>query len=361
MRRRLLPLLILALSVPAAAQSPEPPPADARAIDREIERLRAELVDLGRAGQQGEGLALEQRAKLAELNTREAALRTRIEANRDDLARMLGALQTYQRRPPPPLLVNPRSAKDAVRAAILIRAVAPQLEARGKAFAAQADAIAAIRRNAATASETLFQVESDVADRRARIDRLLAQKRALEQRLYSDTGEPDAAARALAARAGSVEEFVQGLAQDEGPAPVPAQAPSRLFVPVQGAVVRRFGDAGDARGRSEGWTWRTAPGASVLSPAAGRVDYAGDLKGWGQVLILNVGGDRRLVLAGLEQVSIGVGRAVVAGEPVGRLPAALPRGEAPELYLEVRSRSGALDPGRWLANAQNQSTNGVRR
>ena len=74
------------------------------------------------------------------------------------------------------------------------------------------------------------------------------------------------------------------------------------------------------------------------------MDYAGPLKNWGLVLILDVGGGRRLVLAGLDSLSIGVGRFVAAGEPVGRLAT----DGTPQLYLEARDASGALNPGRWL-------------
>ncbi|HTK36275.1 MAG TPA: peptidoglycan DD-metalloendopeptidase family protein [Caulobacteraceae bacterium] len=358
--RRVPPLLaILLLTVPAAAQAP----ADPRALDGEIEKLRGELVKLGAAEQAGEGTAMGQRARLIELNAEEAALKARIGANRDDLSKLLAALQTYQRRPPPPLLVNPRSARDAVRAAILIRAVTPALEARGKAFAAQAEAIAKVRRSAAAASETLFQAESDIADRRGEIDRLTAQKRGLEQKVYADTGAPDPRTRELALRAGSVEEFVHGLAGHAPAQPPPTAPPEQMTSPVQGVLVRRFGELLEGQERSQGWTWRAAPAAAVVAPAPGRVEYAGPLKGWGQVMILNIGGDRRLVLAGMDAVLVGIGRAVAAGEPVGRLGPGSDKGRTPpELYLEVRGGAGALNPARWLKlAAQTSVTPFVRR
>ena len=355
MRAPCLLVLAAVLAAPATAQTP-----DTRAIDKEIERLRGELVALGAAEQKGEGAAIGERARLVALNQQEAALRAKIGANRDALSKLLAALQTYQRRPPPALLVNPRSAKDAVRAAILIRAIAPELQARGRAFARQADEIARLRRTAAAASESLFRAESDIADRRARIDRLLVEKNALERKLYADSGAPDPATRALAARTGSVEAFVDALATSPT-SEAPATAPERLTSPVQGVLVRRFGEPTPGRERSQGWTWRTQAEAAVVAPAAARVDYAGPLKGWDEVLILAIGGGRHLVLAGLANVSVGVGRMVAAGEPVGRLgPGDAQAGAAPELYLEVRGPGGAMDPGRWLAAAQNPVT-GVRR
>jgi septal ring factor EnvC (AmiA/AmiB activator) len=345
MHRRIPAFLAAAalLATPALAQAPEE-------LQREIERLRAELVKLGASEHAGESEAAARRAQLRALNAQETALRDRIDANRGELARLLGALQMYQRRPPPPLLVNPRSARDAVRAAILIRAVTPELQARGRAFAVQAEAINRVRRTAATASETLFQAESDIADRRGDIERLVAEKNALERRLYRDAGEADPETRAMAARAGSVEALVQGLAARQA-APLPTRLPDRFIPPVLGPVERRFGQANAGGERAQGWTWRAEPEAPVLAPAAGRVDYAGPLKNWGLVLILNVGDGHRLVLAGLAEATVGVGRPVAAGEPVGRMGRASDKDPPPELDLELRSAATAVDPARFLTAA----------
>jgi septal ring factor EnvC (AmiA/AmiB activator) len=341
--RRFAPLLVaLLVAAPVAAATPE--------LDREIERLRKQLVELGHAeaGDQGEAQAL--RARLEALNARESVVRAQIDRNRGELARLLGALQMHSRHPPPPLLVSPRSAKDAVRAAILIRAITPELEARGRVFADQAEAVARVRREAAVASETLFQTESDVADRRAEIERLIAQKRSLEgARFGADPAEAET--RALAARVGSVGELVQELAVRR---PVESQAaPARFAAPVRGDLLRRYGDEAPGQGRSQGWTWRAAPAATVLSPASGRVEYSGPLKGWGSVVILRIGGGYRLVLAGLESADVGVGRQVTVGEPVGRMTSNAAQGRGPrvqpELYLEVRNGASTVDPARWLS------------
>jgi septal ring factor EnvC (AmiA/AmiB activator) len=342
--RRVLPLLVAGLiAAPVAAATPE--------LDREIERLRAELVELGRTEQTSQGQAGALRAKLERLNEREAAVRSRIERNRGQLARLLGALQMHSRHPPPPLLVSPRSAKDAVRAAILIRAVTPELEARGRVFAEQAEAVARVRREAAVASESLFQAESDVADRRAEMDRLIAEKRSLEAARFG-RDPTEAETQALGARVGSVGELVQELTLRRPPEAM--GAPERFAAPVRGAVLRRFGDEEPGRGRSQGWTWSAAPGSPVLSPATGRVDYAGPLKDWGLVVILRIGGGYRLVLAGIDTTDVNVGRQVAIGEPVGRLGSGEgPRRGArpqPELYLEVRNVRGAVDPARWLSD-----------
>lgn len=361
MGRRLsvLPFVVaLCVAGAAASQTPqaplivteEPPAPDPQqaAVTREVERLRRALVRLGRAEAGGERAAVIQRRKLALINTREASLKTRIDANRDNIVRLLSALQTYQRQPPPALLVSPRSARDAVRAAILIKAITPQLEARGRGLAAEAEAIRQVRRDAAAASEALFQAESQKADRQADVETLLVQKRDLERRLYPGTEQAEAEVRALASTAGDMRELVQGLAA-RGGAQSASDGPTRLLTPVQGVVATRFGQKSPGRARAEGWTYRTGPSAVVLSPADAKIEYAGPLKDWGLVLILGLPGGHHLVLAGMQTADASVGRTVSIGEPIGRMGDKVR--PAPELYLEVRRDATPVDPARWLGGS----------
>jgi septal ring factor EnvC (AmiA/AmiB activator) len=263
----------------------------------------------------------------------------------------LGALQMFQRNPPPPLLVDPHSARDAARAAILIQAIAPELERRSREFAAASEQLKALRRRTAAASGSLFQAESDLAERQAKIQDLIDQKRALELQLRSDAEVADSDVRRLAARARSLGELVTGLdAREPAVRDLAAHGASSLETtavftpPVAGPVARRFGDVGPDPLRAKGWTWTADPGAVVVSPASARVDYAGPLKDWGLVLILRFGQDH-LVLAGLSRVDVDTGMSVAAGEPVGRAAS----GSGPsEVYLEVRHGTTPVNPATWF-------------
>ena len=137
MRRALLPLL-LTLALPAAAQAPRQDAAsraelsrieteqqqrealrdqqrrEAEDARREIAELAAQLAELNAAQGEGRRVVGERRLRLAAINAREAELVARMGANANDLSRLLGALQTYSRNPPPALFVNPRDARNAV-------------------------------------------------------------------------------------------------------------------------------------------------------------------------------------------------------------------------------------------------------
>ena len=323
---------------------------DLAAAQGEIEGLTVELNELNAAQAKGQTRVGTGRARLAALNAREAELAARMGANQAELSRLLGALQMFSKSPPPALFVHPRDAKAAVRAAILIRAVTPQLQKRADGFAAQAAEARRVRRLAAAAAGDLFTTESSIADRASRIEALIAERKALQARLSGEMIVADRDIAALGARADALKQVVARL--PAAAPPVAAAQFTRLSPPVSGAPVRRFGQADGHGGRSEGWSWRPPEGARVLAPAAGVVEFAGPVDGWNGVLILRLSDDYHLVLAGLDLVVATPGQTVAAGQPVAGMAR---RGnmsigsDAAELHLELRKAGRPVDPARFFA------------
>ena len=316
--------------------------AESQALRQDLARLQAQLAELRAIEASGmKGLG-DKRARLDALNAREAALAGEMGRNQTALARLLGALELYRREPPPALLVSPGSAKDAVRAAILVRAVQPELRQRAAVFKARSEQLIRIRRAVTSVSEDLITSESSLADNRGAIERAIQEKTALQRQLDADAVDADQRTQALAARLRALG-VAPGLSAPQTPG-APIAAPASLRAPVEGAPVRRFGQPSPSGQKSDGWTWRTPPGAEVRAPGGGVVEYSGALKGWGGVLIVNVGGGYHLVLAGLDRIGTPVGRTVRAGEAVGAMAASA----TPELYLEMRRDGAPQDPARWL-------------
>ena len=318
--------------------------AQARQLREDLSRLSGQLTELKAVAATGEQGLSAKRARLAQLNQQEAALRADMGRNQVALAALLGALELYRRDPPPALLVSPRSAKDAVRAAILVRAVEPALSARAAAFRVRADELQRVRRGITGLSEDLFTSESALADGRAQIEQSIREKTDLERRLDAEAAEAEHRAQnltqALEAAGVSPEALARAPAGPAGP-------PARMLPPAAGVLIRRFGQASPGGQTSDGLTWRTAAGAVVRAPAGGTVEYSGALKGWGGVLVLNVGGGYHLVLAGLDRMTAAIGRPVRAGQALGAM--AEGAGSAPEVYLEMRKEQTPTDPGRWFA------------
>ncbi len=344
-RRVVLPaLLSFLLAAPGSAQEPASA-AQTRALygvqaregaaeaRREMAELRAELSRIASKTAASSADVASARARLQALNVRETALTAELGRDRNRLARLLSALQLFRRHPPPALLVSPGDAREAVRAAILIRAMTPELERRAAVFAAEAREIAALRREAAAASADLFTAESSAAEQKADIERLIAEQAEFEKRYAEE-------ALFAGREAGSPGDLAAGFRGGEGKL-------ARLDWPVEGGVVRKFGAAAEAGGRAQGVSIRTQKGATVRSPAQGTVEFAGPVTGWGVILILRTAGAYHLVLAGMERVVAAPGQSVAPGAPVGQMGNGGNSGA--ELYLEVREDGAPVDPMRWLS------------
>ena len=260
------------------------------------------------------GVALAQDGtRLARLNIQETELSAEQAHNMNQLSRLLSVLEELKRDPPPALLVSPKDAKDAVRAAILVRAMTPELEVRARGYAATAGEMARPRRLAAVESEALFTHDSVAAE-----------------------AAPPPKSPDLPLHGPAEPQMASG----------PLRPPDSLFRPVSGQVIHRFGEALPSGGRANGLTLAAPKGASVASPGAGLVQYVGPVKGWGVILILRLTGGYHLVLAGLDRSPVAVGQSVAAGQAVGWMPDA--RQSVSELYLEVRDQGSPVDPARWL-------------
>lgn len=311
--------------------------ADAADAAAEISNLDRQLATLRRA-QSADDLQLEaQRSRLEELSRREAMLVVSLSRERAAQGRLLSALQMMSRDPPPPLLIPADKAVDTVRAAILMRAMAPELQARADALVKQQAEVARIRRLAVLSSERLLTTESAQVDRRAEIGDLTSRKTALAAVLRADAQRSERAAKALEARIRALGGDTRPLTDNE-PAPVASRMPggkSRLSPPVSGTP-----DVGFGRG-SSGLRWR-ANARAIPAPAASVVDYAGPLSGWGQVIILDLGPGWRAVIAGLDTVSVEAGARVTEGQTLGRTA------EDGEVYFELRREERPIDPRPWL-------------
>lgn len=138
-------------------------------------------------------------------------------------------------------------------------------------------------------------------------------------------------------------------APSAAPAPSadPEAAPLRLFAPVAGPVVARFGDTLGGR-RLEGLEYAAAAGDPVSAAAAGTVALVTRQVGVpGEVVLIRHGGGLITVYARVASVTAREGDRVRAGERIARVAAA--EGAPARLHFELREGARAVDPETLLA------------
>jgi septal ring factor EnvC (AmiA/AmiB activator) len=125
----------------------------------------------------------------------------------------------------------------------------------------------------------------------------------------------------------------------------------KLPWPVAGQVEAGFGKVVNPKFNTvtvrKGLDVRAPAGTPVTAVADGKVAYAGWLRGYGNVAIVDHGDGYHTVLAHLAELKVRAGELVLAGQPVG------PVGDTGSLkgaylYFEVRHHGMAVDPQVWL-------------
>ena len=119
----------------------------------------------------------------------------------------------------------------------------------------------------------------------------------------------------------------------------------RLKKPVNGTLAGLFGQD---RGDGEVWKgvfYNTVP-APVSSIASGTVTFAGEIEGYGKVVVLDHGDGYVSIYSGLNEIDIAQNYAVNAGSKIGT-SGTLPSGET-GLYLEVRYNGQVMNPLSWI-------------
>jgi septal ring factor EnvC (AmiA/AmiB activator) len=388
-------------------------------LSLEAEKLRASLIEAARRVRQAEERLDAEEARLADLNRREGALRLSLQSRERVTVEILAAMQRIGRKPPPALLVSPEDVLSAMRAAILLGAIVPDMRDEAMILVADLKTLAELRRQTLASTEVLRRERDGIAEDRIRMASLVETRQAQITLSRDQLDREKTRVAALARDAKSLRDLISKseseivgnarAAEIARRAPLPAKPgtamaslqpgaagigrlqPRQLFaerrgeiaLPVSGQVIRQFGEADGLGGSERGITISSQPGAVVVAPADGWVHFAAPYRGYGHLLIINGGGGYHIVLAGMGRLSVEIGQFVLAGEPVGFLGSAregaqpdiaaggkvegAPSGHTgvmplgafrPALYVEFRKDGSPVDPSPWWSSQTAEKARG---
>lgn len=115
--------------------------------------------------------------------------------------------------------------------------------------------------------------------------------------------------------------------------------------PVDGTLTSPYGirRSGPGLALHRGVDISVPTGTPVRAMAPGRVAFAGTMRGYGKVIIIDHGRGLRTVYAHLSDLHVATGDEV-GGRPVIGLSGSTGRSSGPHLHFEVQRRGGAEDP-----------------
>jgi septal ring factor EnvC (AmiA/AmiB activator) len=380
------------------------------ALKAEIEAMRgdrdkqnAALIAASERVKRAEADVAAVEQKIGDLIVAELDTRGRLDGADASISNVLAALERISRNPPPALIVDPSDALGSARSAILIAAILPQLQAKADEVIADLTNLNQIKLDAQEEEENLRANFDVLEEEQLRIATLIAARKANEEtasaalaaeeqeaalmaeraaglkQMIADLGKrADAVAAAAAAtqsaNSGTTapqldrETVMMALANPERIEPAVPFASARGFLnlPVAGVNVINYGDGDGFGGISRGLAIVTRAEAPVVAPADGWVLFAGEYLNYGQIIILDVGQDHTILLAGLASVDAQLGQFVRMGDrlgamgsrTIGQTVATSAGATRPTLYIEMRNNNAPIDPTGWWAAPQNPTQSG---
>ena len=404
MRRSALTIALAMLALPAQGTSLHAQEQEQlELIERQIENAKAaeariaqeiaaaieaqdsvaeQLGTIAQSIQAQEALIAASEAELQKLAAERAAVLAALGEKQDSLSELLAALQRLEQNPPPALVVEPGDILSALRGAMLLGTMVPELSTEAQALALKLDQLGQLEAAIGTRRQEVAREIARLESQRVELGRLVAQKKGLVSKSSEELEAERARTRELAERARSLKQLLASLAEERkrqeaeaaerlaaeererrrqeelqrAPKLAFADAKGKLAFPAQGQIVRGFGEPDGLGRETQGLMIATRAGAQVTAPADGTVEFAGPFRSYGEVVILNPGGGYRVLLAGMDKVTADVGEFLRAGEPVGEMgsgPASVTLfGEVvqdgrPVLYIEFRNSTEAVDSGPW--------------
>jgi septal ring factor EnvC (AmiA/AmiB activator) len=370
------------------------------ALKREIEQIGADrrklneaLIDAAAKMRGVESKITATEARMKPLDANEQTIRKSLEGRRAVIGEVLAALQRIGHRPPPALIASPEDALQAVRTAMVLGAVLPEMRTQVDALAHDLAGLVAVRKQIAAERDRLKAEIASLDQERTRMTALIGERQKQEADREKALAAERTRATELARQVDNLKDLISKLEQSLDPATRAAreaargesrpalstlQDPGRLApaiafaslrgrvpIPVNGVKLKQFGAPDGTGGIEKGMTVATRAGAQVTAPADGWVVYAGPFRSYGQLLILNVGGGYHVLLAGMDRISVDLGQFVLTGEPVAvmgngsHIAAVLATGSSqPVLYIEFRKDGSPVDPGPWWAAGEGEKVRG---
>ncbi len=385
----------------------------AEQIKSERLTLSAQIKLAAKQIQQSEAHLSSGERKLDKLSQQENILKTHYETRKKILATLLSALLRLEKNPAPALLSNPDEATNALRSAIMLGKIVPEVKKQSDVIASDLGKLNTLQQELSTQQDALIVTTQALRKQRSYIASLLDQKLSLsnktqaeiklEQQKMAALGQKAKNIRelfarieqqkkldlAIAAKLAAEQEAIRlreieaqrqllelakkqndnsNITQIENNITQLKKPPARtsrplvnfanlkrkLPYPAQGALLRKFGQKDATNRETKGITISTRAFAQITAPATGTVLFADYFSNYGYLIIIDVGSGYNILLTGLGEIAVSLGQFIETGDPIGIMPrnainTDLSAVKKPILYVEFRRQDKPINSAPWWA------------
>ena len=359
----------------------------ANKLKEELKNVNQKMIAAAKIIQNGEDELRKKQEELEVLQKHLNESEEKFNSENDMLIETLAALQNLALRPSEAVLVQPLSPVEVMRSSILLRGSVHALESRASSIRQSIEDISNQKKQIASRLQDLEKDNKILAQQQEDMKKLSQQKSTMYSQISSKSEEAKKKADMLASQAHNLRDLLEKLEKQkeiarrqmaekarlareqaadkmrkenhglevsyeaENNVTVPetpvtgfSKAKGRLSRPARGPLVTAFHSELSKGVVSNGIDIKTAAKAQVIAPFDGTVIYAGPFKNFANLVIIDHGEGYTSLLSGLGETDTEVGQSLLAGEPVGTMPA----DTNSKLHMEIRKNNHPVDPNEWI-------------
>lgn len=390
---RFLSLLIVGLLITAQAPIPNAHPtqeiekqrqatakkekrlkAEMRTLKSKLKKTQDEMVGIAGDIQSNERVLIKLETQIDTKKTEQETLEATLEKDKAALSNLVLALKRVRNIPPEALIARPGTPLKTAQSALLLNSILPSLYSRADIVRVNIETLNDLTASLETDRQQALNTAKKLEANHKKLSTLMASRKNLYVRTTADHKKQQAELKRISAQATNLRDLVTRIekkqkeedkARERRTQQASATTPSRSFqrtpipktgsaqLPVSGIITASYGSTDDIGAISKGLKIRSRPKALIVAPMGGVVDYTGPFKNYGNIVILRHKNSYHSLIAGLDKIDTIVGRAVNAGEPIGKMPAKARNGASdnaqPVLYYELRFKGRPVNPSKKIS------------
>jgi murein hydrolase activator len=355
---------------------------------QDLKKIKKDLVAQASQVKATEGKAQNLEQKIAELEAEKIKIETLLAEDRENLSRLIMALERIQRLPPETLIARPDAPLETAQAATILSSIMPKLQIRANDLKQKVQELTALRKDLEGNKMALAQTADKLKLKQQDLDKLIEEREKILRQTQKDFAQKEKNIASLSKEAKNLKDLISKIEErnrkireearrkkeeknrlaqksksektsgekttkakrdrddeEDLQASLPALGAAQL--PVSGIVRIGYGEEDEIGAKSEGLRIEGRQGALVVAPLGGVIRYAGEFKSYGRMILLEHKNNYMSLIAGLGKIDTVVGQSVDSGEPLGVLS---PSSGKPVLYYELRYKGSPINPARKIKN-----------
>lgn len=342
----------------------------AQNIALEVSSVKKQMIKTAGQVQDNEETLSKLEIKLKELEENKKLVENRLGARETQIIHLMSALQKMAVYPPQAVFFAPQNPVDNLRSSLILQSTQEPLQATADKLKQELNKLATLQAAIKAQASEIKLVALRLETERGKMEKLMQQKSILQSHFEFESIDAKKKADALGKQAKSLEDLLSKLenerqkkmkkmadaAAKQKPilaVPTPSavngafeKSLGSLPLPARGRIIQKYGDTTLGGGSAKGLTMETRPNAQIIAPFDGTVLFAGEFKGYGNLIIIEHSDGYHSLLSGLTRIDCAVGQNVLTGEPVGIMS----NSATNKLYMEFRQNGQPVNPQKWFAS-----------